>query len=67
MFLTPVELIELTDRKKLSLQVQFLVKNGIRHLVSPSGKPKVLKSEVNRLLFGGTKTISNPDFSHING
>lgn len=67
MFLSVIALIELTDRKYVSSQVRWLQKNGFRFVISDAGKPKVLKAEVDRVLLGGNKSQSEPDFSKING
>ena len=42
--LTPAEIVQLTGRKKKSLQVEWLRQNKIPHYVNAEGHPQVLES-----------------------
>lgn len=50
MFLTPEQIIELTDRKRAPEQIQWFTDHGYRFDVGASGRPKVLLAEVERHL-----------------
>lgn len=68
LFLTPTDIEDLTDYKLPAKQCDWLRRNGIRHTIGRSGRPKVLKTELDRLLYGGVASAQeNPDLSHING
>lgn len=45
-FLTPSELVALTDRKHSDAQIAWLESRGIAYFVSGKGRPKVLRSAV---------------------
>jgi hypothetical protein len=53
MFMTPDDLAELTDCKRMSGQIRWLSERGYRFEVSRYGRPKVLVDEVR------TKMMSN--------
>ena len=53
MFLTPEDLYELTDLKRSAEQLCWLRERGYAHDIGVSGKPKVLRAEVERHLIGG--------------
>lgn len=44
LYLTPEELIELTGRKLVSLQIQWLTTKGWKHEVNAAGRPIVARS-----------------------
>ena len=60
MFLTPEELVELTDYKHAAKQICWLCEHGYRLEVGASGRPKVLRSEIERRLGRTEKTIARP-------
>lgn len=67
-FVSDAEIRTLTDYTYCSKQCAWLQNNGIRYVVGSSGKPKVLRAELDRVLFGGIESKSfQPDFSDING
>jgi hypothetical protein len=45
-FLSDEELVEMTDLKQYSKQIQFLSKNNIPFEVSALGRPKVIRSKL---------------------
>jgi hypothetical protein len=53
MFLSPTELIELTDRKRQSDQIQWLRKHGYPFEIGAKGRPKVLRRVVELRLQAG--------------
>ena len=62
------ELKELTEKTRKDKQAEALIAMGIRFTRLPSGRLKVLQSEVNRVMLGGpVVTTEEPDFTHING
>ena len=68
MFLTRDEIEDLTDAKRKDKQIQWLMDNGIRFVCSSTGRPKVLHSEIERVMLGGlVKDRQEPDFDQING
>ena len=68
MFLTRDEIEDLTDAKRKDKQIQWLMDNGIRFVCSSTGRPKVLQSEIERVMLGDlVKKLQEPDFSQING
>lgn len=68
MFLTRDEIEELTDAKRKDKQIQWLRDNGTRFVCSSTGRPKVLQSEIERVMLGDlVKKRQEPDFSQING
>ena len=60
MFLSRDELQELTDLKLAHAQCRWLVEHGYPHDISASGKPKVLRSYVERRL-SPSSTVQNGD------
>ena len=56
MFLTPEELADLTDRKRVADQARWLRDNGYRFALSAAGRLKVLRAEVDRHLLGSYRT-----------
>ena len=67
-FVTESEIEQLTDYKYPAMQITWLQNNCIRHLVGRSGKPKVLRTELDRILMGNVESKPvEPDFSEING
>jgi len=52
MFLTPDELIELTERKRRDAQVKVLRHMGIQHKIRPNGSLAVLKSHIEKQFDG---------------
>ena len=68
MFLSRDEIEDLTDAKRKDRQIQWLMDNGIRFVCSSTGRPKVLQSEIERVMLGGPlKKRQEPDFNQING
>lgn len=57
-FLNKQDLIELTDCKRKSDQIEWLRKQGIRFFVTKAGRPAVPKSAVN----GGETKSSNDEW-----
>lgn len=45
-FLSPAELVALTDKKHADAQIAWLETHSIPHFVSGKGRPKVLRSAV---------------------
>ncbi len=60
MFLTPEEIVELTDYKHAAKQIRWLCEHGYRLEVGASGRPKVLRSEIERRLGKTEKTTGKP-------
>jgi len=60
MFLSPDELTELTDYKHPAKQIRWLCEHGYRFDVGASGRPKVLRSEIERRLGRTEKTTGKP-------
>lgn len=61
MFLSPEDIVALTDRKRPHEQIAWLQKHGYRFDVGSSGRPKVLVAEVeNRLLSDGKTKAKMP-------
>jgi hypothetical protein len=58
MFLTPGNLVELTDCKRMSDQIRWLRDRGYRFEVSAIGRPKVLIDEVRSRMLGSSPTKS---------
>ena len=56
MFLTTQELVELTDYKHPAKQIRWLREHGYRFEIGASGRPKVLRSEIERRLGKTEKT-----------
>lgn len=54
MFLTPEEVVALTGYQRWSAQRRWLTQRGYRHDVLGSGRPVVLRAEVERHLLGGS-------------
>ena len=52
MFLTRLEIIELTNRTRRHAQVRTLIFMGIHHVVRPDGSIAVLRSHVEHMLCG---------------
>jgi hypothetical protein len=68
MFLTPEQIEALTDAKRKDRQIQWLMDNGVRFVLSSAGRPKVLQFEIERVMLGGlVKKRLEPDFKQING
>ncbi len=53
MFLSPAQLVELTDRKRISGQIEWLTARGWPFEVSAVGRPKVLVAEMERRMSSG--------------
>ena len=54
MFMTPDNLVELTDRKRVSDQISWLCQRGYRFEVSATGRPKVLEEEIRARMTSST-------------
>ena len=68
LFTPAAEIEALTDYKYPAKQIEWLRKNGVRHTVGRSGRPKVMRAELERILLGGVASAPNaPDLSEING
>lgn len=52
MLLTPAQVVQLTGRKKKSLQVLWLVEHKIPHYVNAEGYPQVFESLIPAKHFG---------------
>jgi hypothetical protein len=63
MFLTELEVLELTDRKMPSKQREWLNQHGWQFVVGASGRPKVSRAYAEDRLGGVTHKASAPDFS----
>ena len=50
MFLTKEQIIELTGRKRISSQLQWLIKHGWRFVKNANGRPIVLASYAESML-----------------
>ena len=59
LFLTDEDLYALTDYKRSAEQLRWLRENNYAHSIGASGKPKVLRAEVERHLVGGTGRASS--------
>jgi hypothetical protein len=55
-FLTAIELAELTHKRRRDAQVRALRHMGIEHKIRPDGTPLVLKSHIDKSLGGITET-----------
>lgn len=55
MFLTPENLVELTDRKRPADQITWLRERGYRFEVSATGRPKVMIEEARNHMVGRGK------------
>ncbi|BCM23822.1 DUF4224 domain-containing protein [Methyloradius palustris] len=68
MFMSPEELIELTDYKLASHQCRWLTEHGYPFDTSASGRPKVLRSYLEQRLCPQTTTSNSnePDFEALN-
>jgi len=60
MFLTNEEIVTLTDYKRPADQKRWLLERGYRYDVGASGRPKVLKVEMERHLVGGNPPRREP-------
>ena len=58
LFLTPEDLYALTDYKRSAEQLRWLRENNYAHTTGASGKPKVLRAEMERHLVGGSGRAS---------
>jgi hypothetical protein len=68
MFLKRDQIEDLTDAKRKDKQIQWLMDNSVRYVLSSVGRPKVLQSEIERVMLGGIlKKRQEPDFKQING
>ena len=68
MFLTRDEIEDLTDAKRKDKQIKWLMDNGVRFVRSLAGRPKVLQSEIERVMLGGpAKKRQGPNFERLNG
>ena len=68
MFLTHDELKEWSDATRWGKQIAWLQEHGVRFVLSSVGRPKVLQSEMERVMLGGpVKKKKEPNFSRING
>ncbi len=56
LFLTREELVELTGRKRVSKQIEWLREHQFPHELTAAGRPVVLRAEVARRLSGETDT-----------
>ena len=57
MFLTRDQLAELTDSPQRSRQMLWLNQSGIRFLVSVTGHPKVLQTELERVMLSELQAV----------
>ena len=68
MFLSRDQIEDLTDAKRKDRQIQWLMDNGVRFVLSSTGRPKVLQSEIERVMLGvPANKRQQPDFGRING
>lgn len=66
MFLTDTEVAELTGLTRQSAQCHWLERHGIRHLVNAEGKPRVLRSHLERIMGGpAQKAKTQPNFDAL--
>jgi hypothetical protein len=62
MFLTAIDLVELTERKRAAAQCRALDAMDIPYLVGANGHPRVLRSLVERLMGGESRAmLSSPE------
>lgn len=68
MFLTDDQLNQLTDLKRPKDQIRWLRANEFKYMIGASGRPKVLRSEVEIQMSTcrPDQPSSQPDFSSIN-
>jgi hypothetical protein len=55
MFLSPDELLELTDYRRAADQIRWLTDHGWKFEVGATGRPKVLRAEAERRMLSGGK------------
>ena len=68
MFLSRDEIEDLTDAIRKDKQIRWLLDNGVRFVRSSVGRPKVLQSEIERVMLGRfAKKRQEPNFKQING
>lgn len=69
MFLTPAELIELTERKTKSAQIAWLKANGFHFVIGANGHPRVLREYVAARMGGqrpqNTKQSLEPNWAAL--
>lgn len=58
LFLTDEDLYALTDYKRSAEQLRWLGENNYAHSIGASGRPKVLRAEMERHLVGGSGRAS---------
>lgn len=65
MFLTDLELHDLTGYRRHAEQVRWLRKNGVRHFIRKDGAVRVLRSELEA--GRDQRTVSGPRFEALRG
>ena len=65
MFLTTIQLGELTGFRRYSAQRRWLISHGYRFEVNALGRPVVLRSAVERKLQPGTQLSRPPHFEAL--
>lgn len=65
MLLTPEEIRDLTEYKRPHEQIRWLREHGYPFELGASGRPKVLRSEVERRLGRAAKGRAAPHFEHV--
>lgn len=65
MFLTPIELVDLTGLHRPSAQLRWLRERGWPHEVTARGSPRVLRAYVEQRL-SGLKAVAVPQRSRPN-
>jgi len=64
MFLTALEIAELTGRRRRDAQIKALRSMGIEHRIRPDGHPVVSRSHIEKLLDGAmTATAKKEEFT----
>jgi hypothetical protein len=60
MFMTDAELEEMTGLQRPSAQIRWMDRYGIKYVVSAEGRPRVLRSHLERMMDGGKSAGKRP-------
>lgn len=55
LFLSPDQLVELTDRHQRAAQIRWLTAHGWKFETTATGRPRVLVAEMERHMLGGAQ------------
>jgi hypothetical protein len=67
MFMTDREIEEMTGLQRQSAQIRWLDRQGIRYVVNAEGRPRVLRSHLERVMDGSKSSAkrTQPNFDAL--